>query len=157
MIAENEKAPQIRVQLLPSPCHVISIHQKHGCKFVANKTMLISLSMPLDWKLSNKRKTKVRLTEYFADFRSQRLESLEKIKLQNGVLLAVQLHNINLTKIWALESTLIQIANYYYSIFDLSVQIEIFQKIHIYLSAAGLKSKEILLFAFLSCQPVVLH
>ena len=30
MIAENEKAPQIRIRLLPSLCHVISIHQEHG-------------------------------------------------------------------------------------------------------------------------------
>ena len=30
MIAENKKAPQIRVQLSLSPGHVISIHQEHG-------------------------------------------------------------------------------------------------------------------------------
>ena len=29
MMGENEKAPQIRVQLCPSPCHIISIHQEH--------------------------------------------------------------------------------------------------------------------------------
>ena len=32
MIVENEKAPQIRVELCPSSCHVISIHKEHGLK-----------------------------------------------------------------------------------------------------------------------------
>ena len=30
MIAENEKALQIRSQLLPSPCHVISVNEEHA-------------------------------------------------------------------------------------------------------------------------------
>ena len=35
MIKENEKPPQIRVQLSPQPCHVSFINQEHaliGCK-----------------------------------------------------------------------------------------------------------------------------
>ena len=45
MITENEKAPQMRIQLLPSPCHVSFINQEHGKTSLKIVTMKLLLSM----------------------------------------------------------------------------------------------------------------
>ena len=41
MVTENKKAPQIRVLLSPSPCHVIFINQEHGFNNIIFQIFLV--------------------------------------------------------------------------------------------------------------------
>ena len=61
MITENEKAPQIRVQLLLHPCHVSFIYQEHADNYLSHgiledaagvAVVLMELKLPLPVELT---------------------------------------------------------------------------------------------------------